>query len=354
MRIPVPSAVLGALALLPFLSGCGAGGGAENRPSKRVVVYASVDKDFVEPLVKQFETETGIEVLLVSDTEKAKSSGLLNRLIEEKDRPQCDVFFSEDPVRAAVLKRRGISAPYESPAAKGLPAEFADPDHHWTGMSARARILIVNMKHPLFKTEPFPTSVYDLTNPRYRGKACIGSPLFGTTTLHALAIFKHLGTDKAKELFEGMIANEVHVLPSDGDVADRVENGDFAFGLTDNDDGMGAVRESKGKKMKMVFLDEAGLGLLAPDAPVLIKNGPNPENGKKFIDFVLRPDAEVALCKSASQIPLRPDLKLPDEYPYPTREQLRGMKVDYNELAGLHDDLVRGYLKDWVDRNPNR
>jgi len=66
-------------------------------------------------------------VKLISDTEKAKSSGLLNRLLEEGDRPQCDVFLSEDPVRSAVLKKRGLSAPYQSPAAQGLRPEFSDP-----------------------------------------------------------------------------------------------------------------------------------------------------------------------------------------------------------------------------------
>src|SRR5271166_1095967 len=120
MRIPIACGLLGTLSLLPFLSGCS----AEVEQSTKVVVYSSMDLEFVEPLVKQFEKETGIEVLLVTDTEKAKSSGLLNRLIEEKQRPQCDVFLSEDPVRSAVLKRKGISAPYLSPLATGLPPEF--------------------------------------------------------------------------------------------------------------------------------------------------------------------------------------------------------------------------------------
>jgi iron(III) transport system substrate-binding protein len=350
MRTPFFSIWLGILALLAFVGGCGPAA----KQSGKVVVYSSVDEEFVEPLAKQFEKETGVEVLLVGDAEKAKSSGLLNRLLEEKERPQCDVFLSEDPVRSAVLKKKGLSSPYESAAAKGLPPEFSDPDHHWTGMSARVRVLLVNMKDPLFKTEPPPATVYDLADPRYKGKACIGNPLFGTTTLHCLAIFHALGEDAAKKLFEDMLKNEVHVLQSDGDVEDRVENGDFAFGLTDNDDGMSAVRESRGKKMKMVIPDEKGLGMLAPDAPVLIKNGPNPENGKKFIDFMLRPETEIELSKKPSQIPLRPDLNLPDEYPYPPREQMRGMKVDFNALADLHDRLVQGYLKDWVDRNPNR
>jgi iron(III) transport system substrate-binding protein len=343
--------ILGGLSLLPLIGGCS---GDDDRANNVVVVYSSVDEEFAKPLAEQFERETGIVVKLVSDTEKAKSSGLLNRLIEEKDRPQCDVFLSEDPVRSAVLKKRGISAPYQSGAAKGLLPEFSDPDHHWTGMSARVRVLLVNKKHPIFKTEPFPTSVYDLANPRYKGQVCIGNPLFGTTTLHCLAIFRYLGEDKAKQLFEDMLKNQVHVLQSDGDVEDRVEKGDFAFGLTDNDDGMTAIRESKGKKMDMVIPDAAGLGMLAPDAPVLIKNCPNPENAKRFIDFMLRPETELELARMASQISLRPGLKLPDGFPYPPLEQMRGMTVDFSELADMHDKLVQGYLKDWTDRNENR
>ena len=298
MRNLFTSVLFSILSLLPLLSGCESAG----KQSNKVVVYSSMDEEFVQPLAKQFEKETGVEVLLVCDTEKAKSSGLLNRLLEEKERPQCDVFLSEDPVRSAVLKRKGISTPYQSASAKGLPPEFSDPDHHWTGMSARVRVLLVNKKDPLFKTEPLPTSVYDLANPRYKGKVCIGNPLFGTTTLHCLAIFQHLGETKAKQLFEDMLKNQVHVLQSDGDVEDRIENGDFAFGLTDNDDGMSAVRESRGKKMAMVIPDAAGLGMLAPDAPVLIKNGPNPDNGKKFIDFILRPETEIELSQKPSQI----------------------------------------------------
>jgi iron(III) transport system substrate-binding protein len=133
-----------------------------------------------------------------------------------------------------------------------------------------------------------------------------------------------------------------------------VVKGDFAFGLTDNDDGMAAIQEPKGAKITMVVPDEKGLGMLAPDAPVLIKNGPNPENGKKFIDFVLRPESEMFLSEKASQISLRPDLKLPDGFPYPPFEKLRGMKVDYRGLAELHEKLVPGYLKEWSDRNKNR
>jgi iron(III) transport system substrate-binding protein len=85
--------------------------GACNRGSiSEVVVYTSVDDVFARPIAEQFTKDTGIVVRLVPDTEETKSTGLLNRLIAEKGRPQADVFWSGDPVRAAVLKAKGVSA----------------------------------------------------------------------------------------------------------------------------------------------------------------------------------------------------------------------------------------------------
>ena len=123
------------------LTTIGQSGCSNTQPSSdkgRVVVYSSVDEVFAEPIGKQFEQETGIKVELVPDTEETKSTGLLNRLIAEKERPRADVFWSGDPVRAAILNSKGVSAAYNSPAAKGLPAEFSDSEHHWTCFSARA------------------------------------------------------------------------------------------------------------------------------------------------------------------------------------------------------------------------
>jgi iron(III) transport system substrate-binding protein len=136
-----------------------------------VVVYSSVDDVFARPVAEQFQRETGIVVRLVPDTEETKSAGLLNRLIAEKGRPQADVFWSGDPVRAAILKEKGISAPYRSPEAVGLPPELSDPDGHWTGFSARARVLVYNTD--VVAPEAAPTSVLALTEERFRSRACL-------------------------------------------------------------------------------------------------------------------------------------------------------------------------------------
>jgi len=57
-----------------------------------VVVYVSHDEVFSEPILKDFENETGIRVRAVYDTEETKSTGAMNRLIAEKNNPQADVY----------------------------------------------------------------------------------------------------------------------------------------------------------------------------------------------------------------------------------------------------------------------
>ena len=101
-----------------------------------VVVYVSHDQVFSEPILKDFEKETGIKVRAVYDTEETKSTGTMNRLIAEKSNPQADVYWANEPVRAEVLRQQAIAAPYSSPNAEGISASFKDPDGYWTGFAA--------------------------------------------------------------------------------------------------------------------------------------------------------------------------------------------------------------------------
>jgi iron(III) transport system substrate-binding protein len=149
-----------------------------------VVVYNTVDQIFSEPVLQDFEKETGIKVRAIFDTEETKSTGILNRLLAEKDNPQADVFWSGDPVRTIVLKDEGILANVNPENAQEIPAHFRDST--WIGFSARARVLIYNKN--LLAEDAVPKSIFDLTNNRYRGIAAIANPLFGTTTFHVAAL----------------------------------------------------------------------------------------------------------------------------------------------------------------------
>lgn len=326
-------------ATMALLAGC-----SPNKNRNEVVVYTSVDDVFARPVCEQFQKETGIEVKLVPDTEETKSSGLLNRLIAEKARPQADVFWSGDPIRAAVLKKQGVSTAYHSSNAAGMPRQYNDPAGHWQSLSARARILIYNKN--LVPAGAEPKSVRALLDPKWKGKGCLANPLFGTTSMHAAALFQVLGEENAKAFFEDLRTNDVKMLSSNGEVKRRVASGDFAFGIADTDDGTVAINE--GKPVGMIYPDQDGMGtLLVPNAVVLIANGPNSANGKKFIDYLLTAEAEQSMAAGeAAQMPLRPGVPVP---PNVKRvEDIRTMSVDYERLGGRLEELSRGFLKEWA------
>ncbi len=311
--------------------------------SNEVVVYTSVDQVFSEPVLKDFEKETGITVKAVYDTEETKSTGVLNRLIAEKNNPQCDVFWSGDPVRTIVLKNKGITTPYESPAAKDIPGAYKDPQHQWTGFSARARVLIYNKS---LLPDSVPQSIFDLTKEPFKGKVTIANPLFGTTTFHISAIFSALGDEKAKQFLTNLKNNDIIIATSNGDVKKRVASGEVACGLTDTDDANEAMKE--GANVGIVFLDQKdSLGtLVMPNTVCLIKGSPNSKNGKKLMDYLLSRSTEAKLATSCAQMPLHKGVKVPAGVP--SLDNIIPMHIDYEKTAQKLEE-IQGYLKKWVE-----
>lgn len=270
-----------------------------------VVVYTAHDELYSKPIFERFEEETGIEVRAQYDTEASKTSGLVNRLIAEKDRPRADVFWNNEVVQTIVLKNEGVLAPYKSPAAEPIPERYKDAEGYWTGFAARARVIIYNTD---LVDDPS-RSILDFAEERWRGKAAIANPLFGTTATHAAALFALWGEDKAREFFNVLKANDVAILPGNATVRDLVARGEYHVGLTDTDDANGGVEDGFPVAWHLPDQGEGELGtLIIPNTVAMIAGGPNPETAKQLIDYLLSPAVEEPLAKSRSiQIPLNPN-----------------------------------------------
>ena len=318
--------------------------GCSEKADNTVVVYTTVDQVFSEPVLKDFEKETGIKVKPLFDTEETKSTGVLNRLIAEKDNPQCDVFWSGDPVRAIILKNKGITAAYNSPAAKDIAPHFKDKENHWIGFSSRARVLIYNTK--LLKSSDVPKSVFDLAKDKYKGQVAVANPLFGTTSFHFAAWFSAFGDEKAKQFLKDLKTNEIVIATSNGDVEKRVSQGEVWCGLTDTDDAFTAKNE--GKDVDYLFLDQQdGIGnLIIPNTVSLIKGSAHQANAKKLIDYLLSRKTEEKLAVSCAQMPLHKGVKTPDNIP--SLDNIQPMKIDYNAAAKKLEE-IQPYLKSWVE-----
>ena len=311
--------------------------------TQEVVIYTSVDQVFSEPILNDFEKETGIKVKAVYDTEETKSTGVLNRLIAEKNNPQCDVFWSGDPIRSIVLASKGITAPFETQVAADINPVFKDNQHHWIGFSARARVLIYNKT--MLKEEELPRSILDLTNEKYKGNLAIANPLFGTTTFHFAALFSLLGDEKAHRFLNDLKTNQVMIATSNGDVKKRVMQGEVACGLTDTDDVFEAMEESE--NIGFIFLDQKGIGsLIMPNTLSLIQGGKHPQNAKILIDYLLSKETEAKLAVSCAQMPLHKGVKTPENIP--SLDKIIPMKIDYQKTAHKLEE-IQSALKDWVE-----
>ncbi|MBI3827993.1 MAG: extracellular solute-binding protein [Planctomycetes bacterium] len=313
------------LSLAAFAPGCGDGKPAGGS----VVLFCAQDPEFAQPLVKVFEERTGIRVDLHYDAESAKTVGLVTRLIARKDHPECDVFWNNELGQTLVLKEEGVLEPYKAASAEGIPEQHKDKDGYWTGFAARARVLLYNTDS--VKPEDAPKGIWDLTKPRWKGKVAIARPLFGTTFTHAVALFEVLGEEKAKEFFRALKANDIKIAPGNAMTRNMVANGEADVCLTDTDDARGAYL--KKSPVAMVFPDQDGMGaFVIPHSVMLIKGGPNAENGKKLIEFLLSAEAEGLLAKSeAAQFPLRPGVAGPAE-PFKI-DKLKRMEVDWSALS---------------------
>jgi iron(III) transport system substrate-binding protein len=344
-RLAVP-----ALALALVCAGCDRRGDEKSLPtSQQVVVYTSVDRLFSEPVLKEAGERLGLNVIGVYDTEETKSTGLVNRLIARKENPDGDIFWSGDPLRAALLKARGVTAPYDAPAAASIPALYQDPEHHWIGFSARSRVLLVNTN--LVPAGGEPRSLQDLIDPKWKGQVAIANPLFGTTSFHIAAIFEALGDSKARDWLEALNANGVQVVASNGEVKRQVAAGGAAVGLADSDDAAEAIKD--GQPVRAVFLDQEARGgpplgnLVIPNTVSLIRGGPNPDGAKKVIDFLLSAEAQKMLGESCAQAPLASGVTVPPGVL--GLEKTVPLKANYATSAATLERIMP-WLKDWVER----
>lgn len=324
--------------LVALFAGCW-GGDSSPTADREVVVYAALDREFSEPVLDDFGKQSGIKVLPKYDIESTKTVGLTAAIIAEAARPRCDVFWNNEILNTLRLEEKGLVDAYQSPAAAAYPEMYRSPTGTWHGFAGRARVLIVNTD--LVKESEWPKSIYDLADPKWKGRVGIARPVAGTTASHVACLFAALGEEKAKEFLRSLRTNDVQILGGNKQVALAASTGQIAFGLTDTDDAI--IEIEKANPVTIVYPDreESDLGtLFIPNTLAIIKGGPNPAAARKLVDYLLSPavESKLALCPSA-QIPLNPAV---DTQPrVETPKTVKAMQVDFAAAAKQWDAAAK-------------
>ena len=254
---------LGAGMLLPALSS------AKEKAvrSRSLVVYTSQDQVYAEPILKDFEAETGVRVRAVFDSEAVKTVGLANRLLAEKGHPQCDVFWNNEVFRTHQLEAEGV---------------FREQDP-FVEVGYRSRRVVINTNR--LSLAEAPRSLLELTNAAWRGKVALGYPLFGTTCTHFLALRQHWGAEAWERWCRALQANHLLLVDGNSVVVRLVGKGDAAIGLTDSDDIAAGQREG----YPIIALPMNDETLLIPNTVAVVRGSPRPAAAQKFFDFMQQP-----------------------------------------------------------------
>ena len=129
--------------------------------------------------------------------------------------------------------------------------------------------------------------------------------------------------------------------------AQRVAEGDYAWGITDTDDAI--IEKDAGRPVAIVFPDQSedqpGC-LQIPNTLAIIKGGPNTKGAKKLVEYLLSTSVEEKLAQGDSaQIPLNTNWKITAQVETP--KSVKPMEVDFHKAADHWDTaslVVRGRL----------
>ena len=132
----------------------------------RLVVYSGRSESLVAPIIEQFAEATGIDVQVKYGSTFAMAATLL----EEGSNSPADVFFAQDP--GGLGDDFAMLSPLPADVVLKVPAWARSPEGSWVGISGRARVIVYSTE--LVSEDELPTSVKDLTDPKWKGR--IGWP----------------------------------------------------------------------------------------------------------------------------------------------------------------------------------
>jgi iron(III) transport system substrate-binding protein len=295
-----------------------------------LVVYCSLDQEFSEPLIAEFERATGLRVDAQYDVERNKTVGMVQRIRAEAAHPRADVFWNNEIAQTIRLKQLGLTAAYVPAVAATLPETFKDPAGHWNGFAARARVILYRTDRPV----RIPRTLDEMLEPEIARGGALAKPLTGTTLTNFTVLADLRGRPAAVAWLQRATASGLHWGSGNADVMRGVARGDFDWCFTDTDDAAKAIQDGYPVAVAMLEQGPPGQGgLLIPNTVCILANAPHRAAAERFVEWILRPETEAILAAAASrQIPLHPQVKAPPDVLQPGRD-FQALVVNWDAVA---------------------
>ena len=263
-------------------------------------IYEAFDTTEAKYYIDAFEKETGIDVVFV----RMSSGEVLARVEAEAANPQATVWHAGSNTSHINAASKGLLTPYKPNTDFPLTEQLHAKDWAWTGFYSGAIGFVTNTKFLKEKGVKAPTSWDDLLNPAFSKNVAMAYPYTSGTayTTYATLIQMH-GLEKTLDWWEKFDKQSIHQYTKSGTGCIPMAGlGEVAVGIAFSHDIL-AKGVNKGYPVVMTFPKE-GTGYEIGGLS-LIKGGPEPELGKKFIDWCFTKKAQ-NLFQKYNRVPVNP------------------------------------------------
>jgi iron(III) transport system substrate-binding protein len=271
-----------------------------------LVIYSGRSEPLIQPVIDAFKAKyPDVNVLLKAGS----NSELANALIEEQANPQADVFITTELFTVQSLAQEGVFQSYLPAGADQLPAEFLGPDNLWTGLTRRARVIMYNTD--LVSQEELPTSIFDLSDPKWQGQIAAAGSTNGSMQAQIAAMRPLIGEEETEAWLNGLLANEVTFFGGHTDVRKAVGAGEFKLGLVNHY--YYYLQKAEGSNVGIIFPNQGDgeIGLITNATAAAIVNGaPHVQAAQAFMDFLVSPEGQKLFAELNYEYPLLPGVEL--------------------------------------------
>ncbi|MDO5054485.1 MAG: Fe(3+) ABC transporter substrate-binding protein [Pasteurella oralis] len=273
--------------------------------ANEVNVYSYRQPYLIEPMLKDFEKETGVKVNVIF-----ADKGLVDRVKREGELSPADVLLTVDISRVMEIVKAGLAQPIHSETLeKNIPAHFRDSKDEWFALTTRARAIYTS-KDRVGKL-PADFTYYDLAKPEYKGKVCVRSGKNAYNVSLVASMIAHDGEAKAKAFLEGLKANLAQK-PQGGDrdqvkaikegICDYSLGNSYYFGKMLDDE----KQRSWAEAVYINFPNQKAQGTHVNISGVAIaKHAPNKENAVKLVEYLSGDKAQHLYAELNHEYPVK-------------------------------------------------
>lgn len=299
-----------------------------------LVVYSGRSESLVGPIIEQFGEATGIEV----QVKYGSTFEIAATLLEEGSNSPADVFFAQDPGGLGAVSEMLTSLPGD--VVLKVPEWARSPGGLWVGVSGRARVIVYSTE--LVSEDELPTSVKDLTDPKWKGR--IGWPPTNASFRTMITAMRMMwGEEETRQWLLDMQANEPGIFPKNTPIVAAAGAGEVSVGLV-NHYYLHRFIQEEGDEFaaRNLFLKNGG-----PDSLVMVagagilKTSENRDNAEAFMRFMLSKVAQQYFAGQTFEYPLVEGVKT--HRLLPPIDTLNGPDIDLSALSDLQgtDALLR-------------